>query len=84
MMSKPDAPDEGHLGRILMQLQDAVVDELQIEVLVEQHHAVVHVVEHGLHDAAGALDVLLAVLQVVMSRNKPSRPALICLYLNST
>ena len=37
--------------------------KLQDEVLVEQHHAVIHVVEHRLHDVAGARDVFLAVLQ---------------------
>ena len=35
-----------------------LVGELPAHVLVEQHDAVAHVVEHGLHDRARALDLV--------------------------
>ena len=42
-----------------MMIVEPLVGELQCLVLVEQHDAVAHVVEHGLHHGATALNVAL-------------------------
>ena len=43
---------------IVLDFHHLPVQELQAEILVEQHDAADHVVEHGLHDLARALDVV--------------------------
>ena len=41
--------------RETLEIHELAVDELPAHILVEQHHAVAHVVEHGLHDRARLL-----------------------------
>src|SRR5438132_869158 len=45
------------LGRILVELYERPVGELDAKILVEQHDAFGHVVEDGLHHRPRALDV---------------------------
>ena len=61
----------GDLGWDPQRLHEFVVAEPEAELLVEQDNAVIHVVEHGLQDLAGVLDIrlgggqrLLALLEV--------------------
>ena len=59
MMSSIGRPGCATCLRHVELVHELVVAEHQIEVLVDQDDAVVHVVEDGLHHRAGALDVLL-------------------------
>ena len=47
----------GDVRREPLEVHELPIDELPAHVLVEQHDAVAHVVEHGLHDLAGAIDL---------------------------
>ena len=57
-MSRADAPAWATSGGEALKLHELAVAELPAHVLVEQHDAVAHVVEHGLHDRARALDLV--------------------------
>ena len=57
-MSWPEMPGLDDVRRIVLDFHHLPVEELQAEILVEQHDAADHVVEHGLHDLARALDVV--------------------------
>ena len=48
-----------HLGGVALPLDVDAVAEFPAEILVPQRDAVAHVVEDGLHQRAGALDILL-------------------------
>ena len=54
----------GCIARQLEEVDQALVGEFQPIVGIEQRHAVAHVVEHRLHDAARLLERLLALLQL--------------------
>ncbi len=67
MMSSTELPALGDTGRHLQLLQELVVAEHETEVRVDQDHAIVHVVEDGLHHRAGALDILLGLGQRLLA-----------------
>ena len=48
-----------HFGWVLQQLDMTAVAEPPAAILAVKRDAVIHVVEHGLHQRAGALDILL-------------------------
>ena len=57
-MSQAETPGRAILGREALELHELAVGELPAHLVVEQHDAVAHVVEHGLHDLARALDIV--------------------------
>ena len=57
-MSSPEMPGLMIVRRVVLEFHHLPVEELQAEILVEQHDAADHVVEHGLHDLPRALDIV--------------------------
>ena len=56
-MRRPEEPGWATSVGETLEVHEPLVGELHVEILVEQHDAVAHVVEHGLHHLARRVDV---------------------------